>query len=98
MKKFKKTELQLNKEIITALNQDDLNNLVGGKESDMWVTKDRECRTTVDGCPSKNTTCYIESIDICVQTKNNCLPVQTNGCVLTKITQCNAIPSDTIEW
>ena len=91
MKKVKKLELRLEKEVISALNHAELESVMGGQadpKSDMWVTKDYECRTKYDGCKSM-TACLVESVDVCVQTRNvpPCLPVAplTNlGCPINK--------------
>lgn len=96
MKKFKENALRLNKEVITALNQNDLGNLVGGQNSDpkggdMWVTKDIECNTYQQGCPSKYT-CYVESREICLET-NNCKPASQEFTCISTVRPC-PLPQD----
>lgn len=96
MKKLKKTTLRLNKEVITALNQNDLRNVLGGqntdtKVSDMWVTKDIECETYRQGCPS-NYTCMLESREICLET-NNCKPASKEFTCLSTVRPC-PLPQD----
>lgn len=90
MKKFKRNDLRLEKEVISALTETDLTGLRGGQgvepRSDMWVTKDIECRTRNAGCQSQNT-CYIESVDVCVQTWR---------CLDTKL-QCAIQPVQTLQ-
>lgn len=89
MKILKKTELKLDKEVISALTDMDLTKLRGGQDvkpkSDMWVTKDIECTANGFACQSGNT-CYIESVDVCVQTRSNC--VQTKDCIKPSLQIC----------